>query len=475
MRIAESLERGRLPVSDLVLGVVGVLASSFLLGVGIATSNMVWVLVGPVSLLVLAVLLGPHQLSVFLLTALVFTMDWLVTDLRVLPQRSTLLIDLMIGLSLLRGALNWLQCRKLQLGKGPTLLITLPVLLFTGWAVLSVLVNSVPLLVATNGLRSSLKYVVLFYAIISLPWTAKIAQRFVSLLILLGWVQIVVSLLQYVMVRPRDQISGTMGLNAGIPLGFYLIAVACLSLGLYLFHSPKPLYLALTGLIFAPLALGSIRGALLVSIPVLLFVARERVFKGLRASVLAIAVISGTFYLSLSYLLPIVSPRYAGRGLLDLFSPEAIILEASRAGKAQELGRLEIFEFVRYASDYPSMGVGLGNASPNNTGEQGIYYVRHGTLRVFRTDLGRIVFELGYVGLALHILIIVAVFLALHHAARSLTDSFWIGIVRGMEGIVVAYALYIPYYPISISDIPAFTFWGLAGMVLVSTTARKAM
>jgi ABC-type amino acid transport system permease subunit len=87
--------------------------------------------------------------------------------------------------------------------------------------------------------------------------------------------------------------------------------------------------------------------------------------------------------------------------------------------------------------------------------------------------LGRIIFELGYVGFLFHLLTILGLYITVRKKISNLASPFWISIYRGWETIVLLFIFYIPYYPVSTSDVPAFTLWGLAGILLAMASSNK--
>jgi hypothetical protein len=202
--------------------------------------------------------------------------DWLAFWVKIVPPSFTWFIDLILVIFLVRYFFLFPSLRA-----RPAMRAELWIWILLLFSVLSVIVNQVPMAVATLGLRVSLKYLLLFVVLSSIDFSEKFARRLLYLQFAIALLQIPMVLLEFRAAPtstwdPWDRMGGTFGLNATGVLAVFLLGWIAFLIAMMVEQRRVRLRLLfLILLLTIPPVLGEGKAFFIVLIPLTLFMLRR--------------------------------------------------------------------------------------------------------------------------------------------------------------------------------------------------------
>lgn len=278
-----------------------------------------------------------------------------------------------------------------------------------------------------------------------------------------------------------DTTQGTL-LNSGI-LSVFLIAAVLVVIGLGM---RKVIKARTAGLLFVilivPTTLNETKATLLL-LPVsvlIVFLVGTRPGERLRASIVAATAVAAFLAIFVPVYDSLIETRAYGTRLGDFFTSEhrvsRYVYSGAQIGNTESVGRLDsIIVSLQFLNEDPVrsvVGVGIGNASRSQLGEQfsGEYL---GVLGPFiLTSFSMVSTELGLFGLALAWLLHWRVFV--DASAISKEDrSVFSGVATGWCGVVALLTAAYFYKSLIIYDSVTTLFWYFSGLVAAERMRRE--
>ncbi|MBI5299458.1 MAG: hypothetical protein HY877_04095 [Deltaproteobacteria bacterium] len=430
------------------------------------------------------------------------------------PQQFLVLMkylgDILI-LALFFGTFAKLAIRKYNLSSLEYNKIHIPIFLFLVSAIISILLNQTPAIIAFVSLRQLLRYVVLFYAIIltaEAEWTRDDLKNLARMVIVLILIQAVIGYFQ-VVAGPGSSLNlflatGNQVMLEGVPItgsrqeyalgvplfgtminpntyGLFLACGLCLLAGLYFVCPDKDRRLKLLGLL------------LLIAIPLMKTYSRQSIYAAM-VGITVIGFIRREFKVILAVLITIGFFSYyltqlkggtewsakkvnLAQRIVSPFSPEY----RKTYGQADRLYSLSHITPKLLSSSYSFFGVG-----PGGIGSSFGYFLRYfegykkleipadimPMVHTGTADIGflAILGQYGIIGFVCFYSIFVTVFWFLLTGKLSDEDPFLDGITLGVLGYTMALLISnIGYSNFTLRQI-SFYFWLLAG---ITCTARR--
>jgi len=278
-----------------------------------------------------------------------------------------------------------------------------------------------------------------------------------------------------------DTTQGTL-LNSGI-LSVFLIAAVLVVIGLGLRNVIKA---RTAGLLFViliiPTTLNETKATLLL-LPLsvlIVFLAGAKPGARLKAAIVAATAVSIFLAVFVPVYDSLIETRAYGTRLGDFFTSESsvsrYVYSGAQIGKAENVGRLDsIIVSLQFLHEDPVrsvVGVGIGNASRSQLGEQfsGAYF---GVLGPFvLTSFSMVSTELGLFGLALAWLLHWRVFVDASAISKEDRNVF-AGIATGWCGVVALLTAAYFYKSLIVYDSVTTLFWYFSGLVAAERMRRE--
>ncbi|RJP79159.1 MAG: hypothetical protein C4524_05790 [Candidatus Zixiibacteriota bacterium] len=323
---------------------------------------------------------------------------------------------------------------------------------------------------AVKSMLRHVGYLLFFVLLIMARLSEKTMRRLVWTVIIVAFIQIPASIMQYgwyTLVAPKefgtraDLSGGILGVSVGGHNAVMMAMTFCLMVGFMLVNR-KRWYLGLAGLaLMIPIYLSSARAGVLMFAGAALFMLviapRERhagLIKRLYAAMMVLAIIIG---LALSGL--------GGESFSNLFDFN-YMYEYSVKRADSGMGRLEAFGVVKTTLDSPLLkliGRGPGAATPTSiVKNKSSLMAEDPTLFKGMTTYALVTLELGYLGLALFLLIFLRMLFASRKLLKVIDDPFWEAIALGFGGMVFVYIISSLYVSSWIHYAETFAFWAVA-------------
>ena len=413
-----------------------------------------------VSLPFLGIIFYRPEIGLWALFVVVFMFDWLAIELHLLPQQATWLSEILI-VGIFFGVLSRKLVRRQRFLTTP---LDLPILFLILNILVSALLNALSLPTLLVGVRSYLKYILLFYAVVNLPLSLKWEKLFIWVLIIATFLQVPVSILQRILTGQRDKAGGTIGFNATQDLTILIIIVICILLSLIIYRQISPRWSFALFVLFVPPVFGEAR-AFFFLLPIALLVLFLQNPANIFRSLLLLLFLASVYWIAVrSYPTQTALVPYLENPLLLLK------LEESYA-KGGELARVGAFNFANQmvwgTKGGGFLGAGPGSASPSFFSlASGELYQAYQRLRPFRIVYSKLVLELGYLGLVILSAIFFRMFVSAISCIRNAADRFWQAFGFAYVEVLLLFALSVFYINWVDSDVLMFVFWILTAVVI---------
>ena len=409
-------------------------------------------------------LLRSHTYALYILILSVFVIEWLSTQLEILPRQLTWISDVTIILLIAKTIFTFAQSKSISSVKNPLLPIHL-ILIVTG--TLGLIWNAVHPITVLLSLKIYAKYILLFYSILVLRFPERVLKKIIRFTLIILLFQVPVSIIQKIIHRGHsgDFVVGTLGQHAANELSIFSMFGISIFLAFYLVYK-RHIYLLASILLFIPPILSAGK-VFFFFLPLLLaFMFRKSFIQQPGRVVVLLVMYALIYYGAIQGYNYYYGESRVGKIDYLLSSPESVILYETVISKSNEMGRFGSLVFIHnlLTRDWLTflIGVGPGNASDSYFDNyKGKYYqVSSSQIVTVRHTFSRVLLELGYIGL----LSILGIWITtLYHNAnfmKTLMDPFWRSVVLGVEGIVFITfigSLYID--TIFRTDVLPFAFW----------------
>lgn len=399
------------------------------------------------------------KVGVILLMLAVFFVDWGVDELDLLPRYATLASEailLVLGLRVLLGTI----ARGRLVGTGIDGVVILLVVLAVGSAV----AHDVPAFRVALGLRVLFKFLLMFYVLVNLCLGERFYRWAIGLLVALVCVQTPITAWQFAALGLRDdKVSGSLR-STGV-LTILIIFAICLLVALFVRHRPRPVYLLAAFALFFMPVIGEAKAFFFLLPPTLLFLFRRTLMASPIRAAGALAVMALPFFAAAALFGSIEGNEELLPAVLD---PSRIFTDQSL--KASTSSRLdEIVQSHTEVSRSPEtflVGYGLGSRTFT------FWDVEKFTSAVlYHAPLAGRIYELGYLGTALYVLMHYQLLQRAVRLRRVVADRFWRAVCFTFPGVVFAFLAGMTYTEVAEKPV-AFAFWFLAAAVHAATASR---
>ena len=428
----------------------------------------------------------------------VYSLDWLSRVLGILPTQVRWLPEGVIFATLIYILLR-------RSGEGLIVLKKTPIdryiigLILIG--LLSMLVNSSPLVTTLSGFRNLLRPLLLYYVMINLKLDEKYLKRLVILFFAMELFQIPVIFYQYLIYGGGDLASGTLGFSTG------QMAVVLASIFMSLFFGlaivkRSVIYTLLGSVLFLPVLLSEGKAGFFIIPSMLVFLfgynflstANNKTRMSLLKYVFILVPLLVIAYQLTLWLVPIVTPNSQ---LLSFLANPATIFDRYEAPLSKTngipLSRVGDVQFAwQLISPQPQrilLGYGPGQASNGIQGlGVGTLYATYATDPKYFfgpksaqftyyafTQVSAMLQEFGLIGLVLYLLMLLNIFRRSVKFSKQLdVDPFWQGINLGFSGVFFVFMICSLYYRVWFWEAGAYVFWGLAAALHILETDMRA-
>lgn len=348
-----------------------------------------------------------------------------------------------------------------KLNKTP---LFLPILLFFVWGVLSGFSKGIPPLTIGVALKDFFRYILLFYAIINLDIEECHLKSLVTLFVILVFMQIPLTFVQYKLYGQSDWVSGTLGRHGTGEMLILVVGAISLITGLFLYYKSRLVYLLGILCLLIPPVLGSARAALLYVPLTMIFTMRKsaqgKLLTKTFGMLLTVGILIG-FVFAVPFLRKPVNSLIA-----DTIQGLKTQVNATVIGP-QVPGRLRAprtaIEWINRERLAAIVGYGFGSTKESYFGEY--------TGRLYETysprtnQLSSTLIEMGYPGVAFYFWLIFAAFAINIRFFRNTKDNYWRAVSFGVDGIIFMHLAGILYHNIWRTSYSSFPFWFFLGVI----------
>ena|GEM_PF-3812484 len=340
----------------------------------------------------------------------------------------------------------------------------LPILLFLIWAVLSGFSKGTPWLTIGVALKDFFRYILLFYAIVNLDIEERHLKSLVTLFLVLVFMQIPLSLLQYRLYGQSDWVSGTLGRHGTGEMLVLVVGAISVIMGLFLYYKSGLVYLlGILCLLILPV-LGSARAALFYIPVTMIFIIRKSLRgKSLTRTfgmLLVLGILVG-FVFTMPFLRKPVNSLIADTVLGLETQVNAAVIGPEVPGRLRAVGIA--IEWINRERLGPMIGYGFGSTKESYFGEySGRFFATYSP----RTNqLSSTLIEMGYPGPAFYFWLIFAAFAMNIRFFGNTKDNYWRGVSFGVDGIIFMHLVGIVYADIWRMSYSSFPFWFFLGVI----------
>ncbi len=392
-----------------------------------------------------------------------FSVDYLANNLQVIPKMLFLIPEGMAAAAMLAVILIGISQRRLNMA--PKYAI------FLAWFLLVIvsglIINQVDSLVSISGIRIYLKSIPFFLLPMVYSFSDKQIKTQLITLLLLCLLQVPISLyqrfFQYANVLTGDVVGGSLGVNTSGVLSFILIFGMAFVISMVFkkrLATWKGILVILV--LFIPTTINETKVVLLVFPFVLiapLFFGPGIQNRGRK--ILLMSVVGSIFMIGFFIMYDVLQGEREGTLMSRLQSGNmfSYMYKQDKAGQFsdQEVGRFDAIAYAVKKIDSTGnsiFGVGIGNASPSNRRKlEGAYHKKWYWMNPGKIMLSRTLWEIGYLGTTLYLLLFVLVF----QDARALAKG---------NDFVAAFAL--AWLPITLILAGSFVYFSTFSITIIS-------
>lgn len=444
---------------------LGIILFSYYLGKNIVyQSPYIWLFFA--SIPVLFLVLKKYEIGIYFIMFSVFFSDWLI-GLGYIPTQLSWLPEIVLIIYFIKFLIE-----RRSLARTP---IDTPIFFFIIVGIASVMLNSLSPISLILAFRLDLKFILMFYILVSINLQTKTLKKMMGVLIFLFIIQVPVAYFKYTIYGQNEFAVGTYthfggGLSTILPL----FAISLFT-GMYLYYKSHIKYLFyILGFLFFPIFAGK-RGFLFFGILLLLFLIWQSKEKLRRKLVpISLIIIFGLFA-SIIFV-----PTW--RNVLDnprFMYDYTISYTYQRDLHGSAGGRMSAIQetYQNLEQDPLNFLIGKGPGSTIKSFFPG--YSRKGVSMPVNisygfTHLVSTVIDYGYLGFILYFLFpIILLFKANRSFFRNIKNKFWQAMSFGFGGILFSSLLIgLFYWELFRVDVSAFVFWFFAAAVY-SVNSRK--
>ncbi|MCB9366641.1 MAG: hypothetical protein H6506_00425 [Calditrichaeota bacterium] len=409
------------------------------------------------------------RVSLYVLGAFVYSIDWLAEYWGAIPREATWLIDILLLLFAARYGLTFYTAKHKFFTVEKLILVALVI------ALMSALINGLGASTTFIGLRVGFRYLFLFMAAAGLHPEPEAIRRFIKYLFVVGLVQTPIILWQWKFTNwiSPDDLSGSFGRNQTPAIAlFTLVLFAYMVANMLEDRKTRPLFIWTMFFMMPVIILGEVKFFFLILPLFVVFLSRHDVFKSPGTAIL-LGVVGVVMVVITDYVIVQTGFWREGRNPLtyvtklpEIFQQE---LEPSKEGRAERAFRF--VSAIRLAAESPKtalVGNGPGSITLSyvsaNATRKSEYFAGFG-LTSSAPTIPWMLIEYGYGGVFLFFCVLWFIFRRGKHLRLSENrDDRVLG--RMLEGMVFLYVAWLFYMNTWQSDQMNFIFWPLAGMLV---------
>jgi hypothetical protein len=346
-------------------------------------------------------------------------------------------------------------------------------MLVVALGLLSIANGESAMLASFKALLRHIGYPLLFILILTAQPDEKLMRKLVWVILLVGLLQIPASAWQffyYWIINPKDagyradHSSGLLGYSCGGHTAIMMAMIFCLMMAFALVKGFTLKRLLAAASTIVPVFLASARAGVLFFAIAGFFM---MVFAPLQKHIgLAQRVFLGGLMVAL--IATMVLLGVGGESFKFVFDWD-YMYEYSMKTSDSGLGRLQAFGFVTSKLSDPvsrMIGLGPGTLTPTQLMKNPRALINQDA-DLYRNVTGYTVttIELGFLGLALFLLIYFRIYRAVRRFLKQIDDPFWEAISLGFCGLTIVYIVSIVYVDSWIYYPLPFTFWALAAAI----------
>ncbi len=342
-----------------------------------------------------------------------------------------------------------------KLNKTP---LFLPILLFFIWGVLSGFSKGIPWFTIGVALKDFFRYTLLFYAIINLDIKECHLKSLVTLFLILVFMQIPLTFLQYKLYGQSDWVSGTLGRHGTGEMLILVVGAISVITGLFLYYKSRLIYLLGILCLLIPPVLGSARAALFYIPVTMIFIIRKSTQGKLLTKTLGMLLTVGIL-IGIVFTIPFLR-KPVNSLIADTIQGLKTQVNATVIGP-QVPGRLRAVrtavEWINRERLAPMIGYGFGSTKES--------YFEEYSGRLYETysprtnQLSSTLLEMGYPGVAFYFWLIFAAFVINIRFFRNTKDNYWRAVSFGVDGIIFMHLAGTVYTDIWRTSYSSFPFW----------------
>jgi hypothetical protein len=342
-----------------------------------------------------------------------------------------------------------------------------------------------PPVVAILGVRKPIKYILLYYIIVNSDFDEKYFISIVKSFLLIAFIQVPVAIAEHIIWTPEigeklgsgmggsDFVTGTLPRGSSGAFALFLMSMISMLLGFSIYKKRTILFLSSLFLLIPFLLTLSGFSFFFFPFAFLFILGKNISFQlGRRFAYLLLICIAFIITIEASSWVIGYNLRYS------LLNPERHVERQSEPiEESKGTGRLASIRYVYdYIKSHPygllfGMGPGMWSESYFSQYTSTLFA---GTTASHANQIAATMSEFGILGLLLFLLMIFKIYMINNRFFSNTKDPFWKSTSFGFNGVILIFLVGSLYITIWHSDVLAFTFWSMAGMIY-KTGIRKNM
>ena len=394
-----------------------------------------------------------------------FSLDWLVTEpwfpMPAVVKVSTDVVILLLTVIVLIPRIATNRFRDAGLSKYLWSLVGM-------FIVSAFVINKTNPIVFLVGSWNYMRYVLFFYILMNIGINLSEIEKLVNYIVPFYLTQVVVSVWRWKMsgaIHGTDEAGGTLARHGTNLMVFVAGVVLCVAIGWLLYEKKKrKSALVLLAVLFVPIIVGGANAAFWV-FPVLLIFLLFMQRHGVTRAVLAAGIFIPLYLVGIYAFEGLYKSDFLSRRLKN---PSWVYYYEQKEKGERGLGRLAVISFAnRMVCENPltlMFGYGAGAASPNLLA-WGDIYARYGSLNIDRNQLAKGILELGYVGIGLYFLIIMALLMESYRIYVLLGSGWKKSMALACLGSGFLFTVLTVYTAIWTATASSALYWTMHGLL----------
>lgn len=409
----------------------------------------------------------------------IFLLDYLGIEIAVIPREFTWIPELISLFAIVMVALSMGNKNVALDRKYLIFFIVFLVHIFLG-----IVMNAVPEGAVISGLRTYLKFMPIFLIPVVYKFSEKQIKFQINLLIFLLIIQMPLALYQRLVQfkghLSGDPISGTLNISSMLTVA--MVSAMTIVMAFYLKKriTPKKA-LFLIAIFFIPITLNETKSSLILFplaliTPVFLLKGARKKFQ----TTLITSVIIGVGLIAFVGVYDhFMQPRW-GYGLTDFLTMEGRLekylyrgVEADK--KFEHMGKMDSYmlAFSVLSDDFFKLllGLGAGNVSGSFIGGLGGEYTQYISLGAGTTSLAFLLWELGILGVFIHLVFFYMIFQDSRKLSRS--NSYLGALALGFASVMIIITVCLGYKNFLYTNVMGYMLWYFAGLISSTNMRMK--